>query len=224
MNDYLIFNEGTFEGNKISEYSFAVDGNLILDNDVISPLYYAPEYLEIKNQLNKLKRKVKLDDVAEKIAVGTKIKNKDNSSESSIPLIKTKNIIDGKISEDNLLFIKKNNPRIHLWPPGTLLISRIGKKNKILTLPSKFPEYAIDSNLIGIKLKDTILPEYVASFLNSEYGKIQLNAIKITGVIPHIITSHLKNVIIPFYSIEVQQKILDLKDKNGDKIFLEEVE
>ena len=224
LKDYLIFQDGNFEGNKISKHSFVVDGNLILENDIISPLHYVPEYLEMKDQLNHLKKKIKLDNVAEKIATGTRIKSKDNPSGSSIPLIKTKNIIDGKIIEKDLIFINKDTPRINLWPPGTLLISRIGKKNKIISLPSNFPEYAIDSNLIGVKLNDSILPEYVAYFLNSKYGRMQLDSIKINGIIPHLSISHLKKVIIPFHPIEVQQKILDQKDKNADKIFFEEVE
>lgn len=224
LNDFLIFNDENFEGNRISEHSFAVDGNLILENDELSPIYYAPEYLEFKNQLNKLKIKVKLKDVAEKIVVGNKIKDIDSPSENTVPLIKIKNIVDGIIIEKDLIYVKKDLPRINLWPPGTLLISRIGKKNKIIILPSNFPEYAIDSNLICVKLNDSILPEYAASFLTSKYGELQLDTIKVSGIIPYLNTSHLKNVVIPFHSIEVQKQILDLKNKKGDKVFFEEVE
>ncbi|MFA0832632.1 MAG: N-6 DNA methylase [Methanobacterium formicicum] len=224
LDDYSIFIEENVEDRRISKNSFAVNGNLILENDIISPLHYIPEYLEIKNQLNQLKSKIKLNDIAEKIANGNNIKDKYSRSENTVPLIKSKNIVDGKLIKNDLIYIKKNLPRINLWPPGTILISKIGKKNKIIILPSDFTEYAIDSSLIGIRLKDSILPEYLASFLDSKYGKIQLDAIKVNGIIPHINMSHLKNVIIPLHSIETQQKILYLKDKKGDEIFFEEVE
>ena len=58
LKDYLIFQDGNFEGNKISKHSFVVDGNLILENDIISPLHYVPEYLEMKDQLNHLKNQL----------------------------------------------------------------------------------------------------------------------------------------------------------------------
>jgi type I restriction enzyme M protein len=220
LEDYILFKKTNLKKGRINENSFAVNEDLIIENDILSPSYYNSEYLEIKNQLKKLKNHEKLEDIGE-ISIGQRFKENCESSESSIPLIKIKNIVDGEISKKDLKFIEINNPRTKLWSPGTLIISRIGQKNKIAILPPDFPKYTLDQNLIGIKLEKNVIPEYLALFLNSKYGTIQLESIKVSGIIPYLIVSLLKEIIIPLTSIEAQKKILNFENRN-DNIFLKE--
>ncbi len=220
LEDYILFKKTNLKKGRISESSFAVNEDLIIENDVLSTSYYNPEYLEIKNQLKKLKNQKKLKDIGE-ISIGQRFKDNFESSDSSIPLIKIKNIVDGKISKKDLKFIEINNPRTKLWSPDTLIISRIGLKNKIAILPPDFPKYTLDKNLIGIKLEKNVIPEYLALFLNSKYGTVQLESIKVSGIIPYLGLSHLKEIIIPLNSIKAQKKILELKDGNENDFFME---
>lgn len=208
---------------------YGVKGDVILLEDKISPFNFNYEYFNYEDKLDKNKNKVNIGQISKRVISGFDYKQLEQNTYSNlIPFIRISDINNGVISFNDVAFVDETSLRnkiSRIMNPGDLVISRFVNLEKIAILPSDYDKYVIDKSLYGIKLGETILPEYLVLFLKSKFGIMQLKMFK-RGVIPSINIDDIKRIILPLFSIKIQKKLIDtynnaqkVEEKNSVLIF-----
>lgn len=195
--------------NPNSPLSFSVSLKDIEDR--IDPPYYEPKHLNLLTDLKKTPVKITtLGKIAKLISKGSTPKefkpNKDG-----ILFLKAGNIGEMHINLNNVSYIsteihtsmKKTQVR-----PCDILLTISGSIGNVTVVPENIIECNINQGIARIVLKENIDPIYVAAFLNSEYGRIQMMR-KSHGMVQQNVTLHaLQSIMIPIPSEEIQQKVV----------------
>ncbi len=162
--------------------------------------------MEIKN----------LKNVAEVITGYTFRKALGVRSEGKMAVIQSKHVLD------NLYIIKDTLPKIDLQEYQTKAI--IKENDVIISARGNFRASVIRGDVIDmiasssvyiLRIKDkSILPEYLAIYLDSRQGQKQINNKTTGGAIKTISRSDLENLTISVPSKDVQNKIINLYKNN----------
>ncbi|MDI6883413.1 MAG: restriction endonuclease subunit S [Patescibacteria group bacterium] len=171
--------------------------------DRIDAEYYKPEYLDLET---KLIRSVNLGNFLTKIETGNWV-NKHCFSNGSIPYIKVEQVKDVFLEngEDKLnieCFKIFNNP---LLDKGDILLSRVGTVG-IASIFLSDTKSTFSDNVIRLKVKN-LNPFYLVIFLNSEFGRSQIERLTKQAVQGVINYQSIKSIKIPALSQSFQQKI-----------------
>lgn len=199
----------------------------ILTEKRLDAKYYNPYYEKIIKELHKCSFELRSigEIVTQSITSGATPRAKGDAyttSEEGIPFIRIVNVKDEEISLDDVLYIK---PEIHnkmlkrtQLKPNDVLVSIAGTIGNTAIVPKNLGEANINQALALLRLKKSIvsknkkdiniLPEYVALFLSSIYGKSQMEKISRPGAQANINTTELKTILVPVPSTETQEKMI----------------
>ena len=176
--------------------------------------YYKPEYRKIQEKLRKSPFKlVKLKDIAFIVKKGIFEIPASEYVEDGVPFIRVSNIKDLSISRENLVFITEERHKKEIktcFESGDIVISKSGTLANVGVIPDEIPFCNISQDVIGVKLKPSVNPLYIAAFLESSLGRKQLLRGTSLQVVPHLTLDHVRNVMIPLPPRSIQDKIANL--------------
>jgi len=217
--DDIPFVADFYKSKKSNENNFFIKSSLMENN------FVAKRYLKkYTANMEKIKKsQYPIADFGEIIASVHNGANIDDSSiyvdkKDGIPYILVKSITKEGINFENLKYIKKslesNRDVIkNKVTENTIVMTRSGNSGIASNIPPDLVGAVASGFLINIKIKEDVNPYYIVSFLNSEYGQMQLERISSGSILKSIRSSDLKKVKIILPSKEIQKSIGDkLKD------------
>jgi len=129
-----------------------------------------------------------------------------------IPFLRVQNIMPGYLNLDNVAYISEQVhhtllSRSQLRVNDVLLTITGVSYGKAAYVPDGIGEANINQHSVRMHFTPNLLPEYVATFLNSRFGKLQTD-MKITGVTRPALDYHeIGGILIPVLPIHEQQSI-----------------
>ena len=133
--------------------------------------------------------------------------------ESGVPLLRVQNVKDGWIDESTLVYItpeKQHQLRRSRVLPGNVVLTKAGTIGFSAVFPRHLGEGNITSHLANIVPKEGIDPEYLATYLSSRYGKLQVRRWGNKTTRPELNISEVGNLIVIVPDIETQAKIVNM--------------
>jgi len=171
--------------------------------------YYQPEYLQYIETLHKFETQ-SLDSLVTKIDVGFVSSMTSHFQDKGIPLLRTQNVSEFVLNlEKGMVYIDEDfHKRLKKSQvfPGYVLLARSGSIGNAAVVPEHFP-VANSADIILIQTKQEILPEFLTAFLNSKYGRFQIERAESGGLQGHINLYSLQNLQLPVLSLDLQQTI-----------------
>ena len=138
-----------------------------------------------------------------------------DKSEKTVPFVRATDIKDGEVNFDTLLHISGDQPNHFAkcrLSGGELIIVRSGVNTGDCAV---VPELLADSfaayDLI-LKFQSDISAKFVATFLDTKIGRLQLNLVKGRSAQPHINTGEVAAIQIPLPPIEFQHELVSAMD------------
>ena len=195
------------------------ENNFFIDHSFLEKSFVAKRYLQkyitniekIKNSKHEI---VEFGDIISTVHNGANIKDASIYVEKKqgIPYILVKSITKEGINFENLKHIKKslvtNRDVIkNTVDENSIVMTRAGNAGIASNIPPDLIGGVASGFLINIKLKKGIDPYYVVSFLNSEYGQMQLERISSGSILQSIRSSDLKKIKILLPTKEIQKEI-----------------
>lgn len=171
--------------------------------------YYAPEYLQYQKQLELLNL-TNLVELTKKIDVGFVSSMVNHFLDSGIPLLRTQNVKQFIIDlQGDLVYIDEdfhNKLKKSQIKPGQVLLARSGSIGDAAIVLNGF-SIANSADIILIETGNELLPEFLTAFLNSKYGRFQIERASSGGLQGHINLFSLEKLRIPKLSIDLQSEV-----------------
>lgn len=174
--------------------------------------YYQPEYLALLSAII-AGRPHNLLSLTDKIDVGFVSSMASHFQESGIPLLRTQNVQEFYLDLDReTVFIDEDfhqSLKKSILKPGYVLLARSGSIGAAAVVPEDISE-ANSADIILIKTKDELLPEFLATFLNSKYGRFQIERASSGGLQGHINLFSLEQLLVPEFRLNEQQVVKEI--------------
>ena len=168
--------------------------------------------------------KVKLGDVSTCIQpgpFGSQLHNSDYS-ESGTPIIMPKDMIDGKISHSNLVFVgEEHTKRLcrHQVHSGNLMVARKGDVRKCVFITENEEGWMTGSDCLKVALKEDVChPKFIYYQLRSPFIGRWLEKISIGATMPSINTGLLSGIELMLPPLKTQKRIADILSAYDDLI------
>lgn len=166
--------------------------------------YYQPEYLEIDKKILDFGKYYYFGDLIEKFNSG---KNWPQKTKGKIKFIRTQHIRDILIrDEDDLTFCDGEPPKNSLLREGDLLFVRVGGVSDSAVVSKDYNGHYYSDNVLRIIIKK-LNPFFVSVFLNSYYGKSQLERVMKGIAQPLISRENFEKLKIPIPPLDFQEEI-----------------
>lgn len=169
-------------------------------------------FYELKNQdwitaLNRSTYPIKtLKEISKAIFQGV---SQNLTDDDLVTLLKVKNISENNIIDfENVEFVK-NPPPQKILQEGDIITPFIGeaiRKIKFSVFPLIEKQYTVDNNTGVIRLRENMLPDYLASLLATKAGSWQIERL-IGGGVPFIGSNNAGKLIVPIPPLEKQAEI-----------------
>ena len=182
------------------------DLNFFIKPNLLESSFVAKRYLKkyIDNLEQITSSKYDIVDFGDVIASVHNGANIDDASiyvekKQGIPYILVKSITKEGINFENLKYIKQsletNRDVIkNTVDKNSIVMTRAGNSGIAANIPPDLKGAVASGFLINIKIKKEIDPYYIVSFLNSEYGQMQLERISSGSILQSIRSSDLKKI------------------------------
>lgn len=127
-----------------------------------------------------------------------------------IPLLRTTNVSENEISLDDVRYIA---PEVHAkikrsqLRPGDVLLTTIGSIGVAAVVDESLGEANINQNLVKLTPKAEVNPYYLALFLNSRIGRIQIERTASKSVVPIVNYPRLRKVVVPLPPRPIQDRV-----------------
>ncbi|MBU1706192.1 restriction endonuclease subunit S, partial [Patescibacteria group bacterium] len=169
------------------------------------------------------KPKIDIDPEWEKVKIGdiciigdgnhsSKYPRSDEMVAAGVPFIRGVNMIDGKIVDENLIFISPEKhqqlKKGHL-KTGDILFSNRGEIGKVAYVDEGFNGANLNSQLAWLRSKEKIQPKYLISILMSDYTQDQLLLLKQGATLQQFTIKQLSSFEIPLPPLEIQEQIVE---------------
>ncbi|GIW69341.1 MAG: hypothetical protein KatS3mg101_0088 [Patescibacteria group bacterium] len=190
-----------------------------LENNRQDPYYHNPKFVEALASLSRLKYKVfSLGQLMVDMSGGATPRvgsNAYSDKENGIPFLRVQNITEKGILLDDVKYIKKSVHEKELkrsqLKANDLVFTITGRIGSVAVVPSNFIGN-INQHSVRIQLKNEvdkreIDPTYIATFLNSSFGKLLTNRGITGGTRPALDYEYIKSIPIPIPSTEIQNTI-----------------
>jgi restriction endonuclease S subunit len=169
--------------------------------------YYQPEYLEVAARLKSLPHKT-LEDISHSIVSfgAYALTNFIEWQDEGVPFIVAENIKEGFISYDGVRYISDKTDELlkkSRVQEGQVLLSMSGSVGNAAVANSIPPKLNSNQDIVKISLKENFSPYFVAAFLNSKYGRMQVLRLPVGSVQQHIFLWQTKTLLIPIFSDDV---------------------
>jgi len=169
---------------------------------------------EIPFEIPKSWEWIRLGELADKVVYGSSTKTNDDAK--GIPVLRMGNIQNGAIVYENLKYLPKNHnefPEL-LLNENDLLFNRTNSPElvgKTAVFKKKQEKFSFASYLIKVAfIEQSIEPEFVSLFLNSNTGREWVNSVMVQQVgQANVNGTKLKECVIPLPPIKEQLRILD---------------
>jgi len=177
----------------------------------IDPLYYKPEFIELKKQLRSV-NSVLFGSLIDIITKGeTPLWRGDTYEKEGIPFLKVQNIsINGIKGELTYIseYVHKRMKRSQL-NGGELLYTMAGSIGIATILPEDFGRANINQAISKIVVKEKVNKNYLIAILNSSICLKQTQRMLTTSAQPNINFEQIKSIKIPLPPLVVQNKIAE---------------
>lgn len=183
----------------------------------IDTLFYKPILRNLLSQITKQKHFTLGEAITEMSSGATpKVTGDYYLDENGMPFLRVQNITEMGVNLDDVKFIK---PEVHKTilkrsqlKGGDLVFTIIGRPGTVSVVPNNF-EGNISQNSVRFHLRDKIkeikiLPEYVAIFLNTKFGKDLSLRWTAGGAQPALNADIVKKLLVPLPSEETQKRIV----------------
>ncbi|MCC5646860.1 restriction endonuclease subunit S [Nostoc sp. CHAB 5824] len=171
--------------------------------------FFDPEYLDVINQVKQSGWIVKtLSEIVLTLTDGQHGYLEHTST--GIPLLRTTNVFENEIKMDDVRYIA---PEVHAeikrsqLKPEDVLLTTIGTIGIAAVVDNSIGEANINQNLVKLTPKPEVNPYYLALFLNSRIGKIQIQRTASKSVVPIVNYLRLRNILVPLPPREIQDHI-----------------
>ncbi len=115
----------------------------------------------------------RMADVCREITVGHVGSMKGEYRETGVPFLRSQNIRRFEVTLENVVYVSQQFHRSlkkSILRPGDLAIVRTGYPGTTAVVPESLPE-ANCSDLVIMRVGESVDPSYIAAFLNSSYGR-----------------------------------------------------
>lgn len=188
----------------VLKYSDAMKDN---DSKRIDSEFFKKEYLYIENKIKK-KKFIQLKDTDITIKHPAEIER--NYVDNGIWFFRTQNLRPLRIEEDtNRVFISNTDAEKlskNIIARNDILITRTGANCGDCAIYD-LSDLAIASSHILVIRNTFFNQSFLSVFLNTKFGKLQINKGIYGGLQPEIAPYYLKNIYVPIFSNEFQQQI-----------------
>lgn len=129
-------------------------------------------------------------------------------SEDSVPFIRATNIKEGEILTDDLLYVSKVQDKAMekcLVVAGEMILVRSGvNAGDCAIVPDQLSQSYAAYDLV-LNFGKTVIPQYIAEFLDTSSGRAQLNVMRGRAAQPHLNAEEISSIIIPIPHPTIQQ-------------------
>ena len=133
----------------------------------------------------------------------------------------TRNVRPHEISLNDVAYIshEEHQKIIRCKPdPGDVLVTKDGTIGIAAVVPASLPEFNIFVSLIKIRPKPIISPHYLAAFINSELGQLQIKQQVKGAAITHIHLEDMRRIRVPLPPRSLQDQIAQvMQEAYGDR-------
>ena len=204
---------GLYNNKKSNENNFFINHSFLESSFVAKR--YLKKYIDNVEKIEKSKHPVvNFGDIISSVHNGANIEDSSIYVEKKqgIPYILVKSITKEGINFENLKHIKKSlvtNKDVikNTVDENSIVMTRAGNSGIAANIPPDLIGGVASGFLINIKIKKGIDPYYVVSFLNSEYGQMQLERISSGSILESIRSSELKKIKFLLPPIAIQKSI-----------------
>ena len=190
-------------------FSF-VNSNYI-DSERLDSEYYKTKYITLEKLL-KSKKVTSFKDIIIESKYGASVPA--DYTMVGIPFIRGNNLTDNEINIDDIVYLNKklkDEVKDHHVNTGDILITRSGTVGISVVVDEKCDGFSFGSFMIKLRIDMRIWnPYYIAAFLNSFWGKWQIERLQNGAVQQNINLQEIGRIIIPIISKENQDKIEEL--------------
>jgi len=199
---------------------FNINPDLLEDRKEV--FYYRPEYINTMEKLKQSKYPLKtIEDISKMVKDGTHFTPSYTSD--GVIFLMVKNIKEEKIdfNEDIKYISEEEHKKLKACQPkpNDVLLTKVGTIGVANVVPKNSPEFNIFVSVAKIELKEGINPYYVKAFLNSMFGRIQMERL-VKGVSqPDLHLIDIRKIKIPMPPLNIQNNIAEImenayKEKN----------
>lgn len=167
----------------------------------------------------------KLEDCTDKVGSGVTPKGGSKAYvESGIPLLRSQNILSGKLKLADVAFITQaqhDKMKGSKLKPGDVLLNITGASiGRCAVLPDNFDEGNVNQHVCIIRTNDLLVPSYCGFFLNSAIGQKQIWSLQAGGNREGLNFQQIKSFSMIVPPREEQQKIAEVLSTVDQKIAL----
>ena len=170
----------------------------------------------------------KCQDIFQRITVGVVVKPSSYYVENGVPALRSLNIKSYGIEDNNLVYISKESNESILAKSrvfeGDLVLVRSGQPGKTAVVTKKYDGVNAIDILIATPIKNKILPEYFAFFMNSVGGKNIVVSEQRGQVQQHFNVGSLNAAEVPVPSLELQNKFSKIFNAIKSQYFFKDIE
>jgi type I restriction enzyme M protein len=164
---------------------------------------YLPMFMDVVRRIRKsTMAKKTLGDIALVLRTGANVDNLDYvAAEDGVPYILVKNVLREGIVFSNLKHIKKATAADFgpaIAEENDIIINRCGDTGIAAIVPKDLAGAVVCGFCFRLKVRSGYNPNYIAAFLNSKLGSLQLKRLAIGSILEHITKDDLKTVEIVF--------------------------
>jgi type I restriction enzyme M protein len=202
-----------YQNKTVNEQNFFIKPN-VLENSFVAKRYlkkYTDNLEKIRNSNYEI---VDFGDIINSVHNGANI---DDASiyvekKQGIPYILVKSITKEGLNFENLKYIKttlETNRDVikNIVDENSIVMTRAGNAGIAANIPPDLKGAVASGFLINIKIKPEINQYYIVSYLNSEYGQMQLERISSGSILQSIRSSDLKKIKIILPPKDIQDSI-----------------
>ncbi len=147
---------------------------------------------------------------------GEKYPKKSDMVPLGIPFIRGTNLVNGKISGENIHFISREKDRLlkkgHLQT-GDVLFTNRGEIGKVAIVDEGFSGANLNSQIAWLRCREGLLPEYLFFFLQSSQMKLHFEHTKSGAALQQFTIRMLSEIAIAHPALPEQQRMIGLFDK-----------
>jgi len=201
---YQEFREGKLTREKFSRHGYLVSSKW-LENYLVARRYL-PKYISVLEELETLANEGKVDlktigEIKSGLFTGANIDAKEYVEYSPYRYIMTDCITEFGINLAKFKFITEkayNENKNKTVKTGDIIINRTGNPGITIIVPKDMDGVMACGFVFVLKVKEEYDPYYVAAFLNSRFGKLQMERFSFGSLLDHITKDDLERVIIAF--------------------------
>jgi type I restriction enzyme S subunit len=149
---------------------------------------------------------------------GEKYPKKSDMVPSGIPFIRGTNLVDGKISGEDILFISPEKNRIlkkgHL-KTGDVLFTNRGEIGKVAIVEEAFDGANLNSQIAWLRCREALLHEYLFFFLQSPQLKRHFAQTQSGAALQQFTIKMLSAVVVAHPTLSVQQRMVAQFEKTS---------